>query len=76
MARLSSPLSTSTESVMSSSNGLINASIDNYDYARSQDLKEELRHIREQFIIPSRADLKNDAPTEPGIYAPSLPEYK
>jgi len=40
--------------------------IDSIEYAQRLDKQDPLRHLREQFIIPSKADLKRTTLDRPG----------
>jgi len=40
--------------------------IESIEYAKNLDKKDALRHLREQFIIPSKADLKRTTLDRPG----------
>jgi len=40
--------------------------IESLAYAQNLDKKDALRHLREQFIIPSKADLKRTTLDRPG----------
>jgi len=40
--------------------------IESIEYARRLDKQDPLRHLREQFIIPSKADLKRTTLDRPG----------
>jgi kynureninase len=47
------------------------------DYAKYQDTQDDLRHLRDEFLIPTKGELKRkklgrDAPSEPGDKKPSI----
>lgn len=56
-------------------NGFIadEAAMDTLDYAKSLDEQDPLRHLRSQFIIPSKADLKSNTLSPPGTLTPTIP---
>jgi hypothetical protein len=44
------------------------------EYAQEQDRRDPLRNFRDQFIIPSKANLKATKVEKPGMYIPSISE--
>lgn len=51
--------------------------IESLEYANSLDKQDSLRHLRDEFIIPSKADLKRTTTEQPGklSYFKLLSEY-